>query len=75
MEGERLVRVRIEPRTAERRAEESGMDGDDGAQAAPGPPSDHDVLVLGPRNAVEDPIGICHILAAHDQIVRRISLD
>ncbi len=49
VERECLVSVRIEPRTAERGAEESGMDGDDGAQTARRPAGEHDVLVLGPR--------------------------
>src|ERR1700722_4918445 len=75
MQRERLVTVRIEPRTPERRPKESGMDGDDGAQAARRPASDHDVLMLRTREALDHPIGMCHILAAHDRILRRARLN
>ena len=57
MERQCLVSVRIEPRTAERRAEESGVDGDDGAQTARRPVSDHDVLVLRPGKTFQYPSG------------------
>ncbi len=75
MERERLVSVRIEPRTAEGRAEESGMDGDDGAETACRPASDDDVLVLGPGESFQYPVRIRHGFAAHDRILRGIDDD
>ena len=75
VERQRLVPVRVEPRTAERRAEESGVDGDDGAQTARRPARDDDVLVLGPGEPFQHPVRIRHGLATHDRILRGIGDD
>ena len=69
MERQLLVCVRIEPRSAEGRSEESGVDGDDGAETACCSAGDDDVLVLGPGESFEYPVRIRHGLATHKRIL------